>query len=618
MVNSVQTACSAVTLFEHLLSSSSLPKKNNPINLSALFLSFRFLSLSAIDSSMVMTSSHVASVEQAELQSLITEYLALTNALSVSEAQSSATTWSQMIQESAQTKLPSVPKNKAKLVTINGCKLHTYDAKLAPYPVCYDQQMLDSDICDRFTLRKICRNGLTMHDFGDKPPNEILDIATGTGSWVIEAAAKWKDASLLVGFDLVAIQPASSLLHDRIRWVQGNILDGLPFADQTFDFVRMSRIAMGLPETQWNQVIEDAVRVLRPGGVLEIIEEDSIFPFQPTPDQLNSMEKARDSAPPSSSSHADHDTSGSSVAGHSVRSVPQPPISRRPISIMIPKTLNPRTRSRSLGSQNSSTVVLPPSSKMPPQSGPPSSHHSTSSRDETPIPFVEKARPSTRDPRDHTILHQAWHNMLDDRFIMPKPTSLLSFYLPSHPDLQSVLSHEPIQVVAPRPSFSTRLHDAIPSSPDEDSKEITLAPMGTAPVNAPRTSGIFTTKDAGMHLRQSMQVVLGCAEALWEQATRMYPNMRRDDFDRLLRDFELDMLDRIDTRSALMAGVGWCGRTGRCDLEEWRERAKRFPPSDLETAPLICRTIRGFVAIKTTTPPGPISNHTTPTSPSST
>ncbi|KAG8812993.1 hypothetical protein FRC17_001723 [Serendipita sp. 399] len=143
-----------------------------------------------------MTSSHVVSVEQAELQSLITEYLALTNALSISEAQTSATTWSQVIQEAAQTKLPSVPKNKAKLVVINGCKLHTYDAKLAPYPVCYDQKMLD---------RKLCKNGLTMHDFGDTPPKEILDIATGTGSWIIEAAAKWKASHLIFHLRLVGL-----------------------------------------------------------------------------------------------------------------------------------------------------------------------------------------------------------------------------------------------------------------------------------------------------------------------------------------------------------------------------------------------------------------------------
>lgn len=63
--------------------------------------------------------------------------------------------------------------------------------------------------------------------------------------------------------------------------------------------------------------------------------------------------------------------------------------------------------------------------------------------------------------------------------------------------------------------------------------------MDAPPSAHPRNSGIFTVKDAAMHLRRSLQVVLGCTEALWEQVKKAHPAMSRDYFDYILRDFEL-------------------------------------------------------------------------------
>lgn len=49
----------------------------------------------------------------------------------------------------------------------------------------------------------------------------------------------------------------------------------------------------------------------------------------------------------------------------------------------------------------------------------------------------------------------------------------------------------------------------------------------------------MVTGDAPMHLRRCLQVVLGCSEALWEQVHKAHPNMQREAFDFLLKDFEL-------------------------------------------------------------------------------
>jgi hypothetical protein len=66
-----------------------------------------------------------------------------------------------------------------------------------------------------------------------------------------------------------------------------------------------------------------------------------------------------------------------------------------------------------------------------------------------------------------------------------------------------------------------------------------LAPIDAAPSTHSRSSGIFTTREAAMHLRRTLQVVLGCQEALWEQVKKTYPTMPREYFNYILHDFEL-------------------------------------------------------------------------------
>jgi hypothetical protein len=119
----------------------------------------------------------------------------------------------------------------------------------------------------------------------------------------------------------------------------------------------------------------------------------------------------------------------------------------------------------------------------------------------------------------------------------PKPTSLLSFYLSFH--LQSIRSHEPIQVIAPQPSYVAEHRRHIPPYLEEGPYEIHLTQLDAAPSAHSRGSGIFTTREAAMHLRRCLQVVLGCREALWEQVKKTYPVMPREYFNYILHDFEL-------------------------------------------------------------------------------
>ena len=109
-------------------------------------------------------------------------------------------------------------------------------------------------------------------------PTSILDVGTGTGRWAREMAALFPQANV-VGVD-VHVPPADTQaqggnedsLPPNYSFVAGNIFEGLPFADGSFDFVHMRLLIMAIPHEQWPQVIGELVRVTRLGGWVESVE----------------------------------------------------------------------------------------------------------------------------------------------------------------------------------------------------------------------------------------------------------------------------------------------------------------------------------------------------------
>ncbi len=52
----------------------------------------------------------------------------------------------------------------------------------------------------------------------------------------------------------------------------------LPFSDNSFDLVRMANLTLCIPVSRWKFVLTQVRRVLRPGGRLELIDDDLFFP----------------------------------------------------------------------------------------------------------------------------------------------------------------------------------------------------------------------------------------------------------------------------------------------------------------------------------------------------
>ena len=77
------------------------------------------------------------------------------------------------------------------------------------------------------------------------------------------------------GIDLVEIYPTTNI-PPNVLFAKADILDddGLPFDNNTFDFVNMRFLSRHFNTNQWRVAIEEMARVTKEFGFIEIMEID--------------------------------------------------------------------------------------------------------------------------------------------------------------------------------------------------------------------------------------------------------------------------------------------------------------------------------------------------------
>ncbi|MBX5449474.1 class I SAM-dependent methyltransferase [Thermogemmatispora sp.] len=98
---------------------------------------------------------------------------------------------------------------------------------------------------------------------------QVLDVGCGSGRWAIEIARLYP-LTQVTGLDLEQVKATTS--PPNYRFVQGNILEGLPFADSTFLYTHQRFLVAALPLERWPWVVQELYRVTAPGGWIELIE----------------------------------------------------------------------------------------------------------------------------------------------------------------------------------------------------------------------------------------------------------------------------------------------------------------------------------------------------------
>ncbi|CAJ0900068.1 4359_t:CDS:10 [Entrophospora sp. SA101] len=90
----------------------------------------------------------------------------------------------------------------------------------------------------------------------------VIDIGCGPGTWLMYMAKEFPKSSF-VGIDIATDSKKESPANMAI--ISHNILDGLPFPDDTFDFVHQKHMTNSLKIDQWPFIIDELIRITKPG-----------------------------------------------------------------------------------------------------------------------------------------------------------------------------------------------------------------------------------------------------------------------------------------------------------------------------------------------------------------
>ncbi|KAH9995938.1 hypothetical protein F4779DRAFT_631608 [Xylariaceae sp. FL0662B] len=188
------------------------------------------------------------------------------------------------------------------------------------YPLPVDLQELHRQSLRTLLLFQLFGGPTTAPEFSNKPPTRVLEVGCGSAFWSMMChryfAQHGHSSISFTGIDIVPLV-GSTLEQNwkpdkdmRWRFVQHDVRRmPWPFADHEFDLVLIKDLSMVYPSRDPMPYFEEYLRILKPGGVLEIWETDNtIRMLRPHVLRTPSVAKAVDDSDSDSDSDDEDDT----------------------------------------------------------------------------------------------------------------------------------------------------------------------------------------------------------------------------------------------------------------------------------------------------------------------
>ncbi|BDD55176.1 hypothetical protein MPDQ_007670 [Monascus purpureus] len=156
----------------------------------------------------------------------------------------------------------------------NGRRYHAY--RHGQYPMPNDEEEQDRLMLLHHLFRLIIGGNLfrapiaqsRITGTANNTRQRILDLGTGTGSWVLDMAEDFPQAEI-IGVDLSPIQPHWA--PPNCRFFVDDIESDWTFRpEEAFDFIHARSLAGGIAD--WDRMLQQAFAHVKPGGWVEIQE----------------------------------------------------------------------------------------------------------------------------------------------------------------------------------------------------------------------------------------------------------------------------------------------------------------------------------------------------------
>jgi ubiquinone/menaquinone biosynthesis C-methylase UbiE len=122
----------------------------------------------------------------------------------------------------------------------------------------------------------------------------VLDIASGSGEWAIEAAQAYPHMQIVgIESDTQMVDSARTQAKargvDNVNFTVMDPFQSLDIPDSSFDLVNARFIVGLIPAEAWPKVVQEFLRVTRPGGCIRLTENDLPIVSSPAFAKLGGM-----------------------------------------------------------------------------------------------------------------------------------------------------------------------------------------------------------------------------------------------------------------------------------------------------------------------------------------
>ncbi|CAO3673606.1 unnamed protein product [Rhizopus stolonifer] len=159
------------------------------------------------------------------------------------------------------------PTTSLDSVVIGGRTYHSEASSIYWLP--NDEEEMDRLIGQHFALKTLLGGNLPQEAYDHvnlEKGARILDLGCGPGTWIMDMATDHPNSEF-IGIDMCDVFP-NNIRPANVRFQIANVVERLPFEDNTFDIVNFTLFILALKKNQWIPVLKEIERVIKPGGLI--------------------------------------------------------------------------------------------------------------------------------------------------------------------------------------------------------------------------------------------------------------------------------------------------------------------------------------------------------------